>query len=331
MFEALPSLSITLAILALSTIAMVQWLRKDFDAHDKHCYIGGGSQGLGLSLACLLARKGSHVTIVSRSQKKLDEALAVIETNRQQPSQIFQALSFDLTSPDASEAALDAAAKPFGGRVPDVIFACAGGAIGGYFIQLSPEDLKASVDMNYWTAAWTARAAATRMAKQGVEGRIVFTSSVLGLMGLPGYSAYAPMKHALRGLAECLRSELQLYRIRVHCYFPATMYSPGFEIEQQTKPELTKILEGPDEGLTTDECAKRLVQGLEKGHCFITSDPIGHLFRCTMRGAAPISNYILDPIFAFAGTIALPIWRKITDRQVKQHTSKHQMDVVDKL
>lgn len=99
------------------------------------------------------------------------------------------------------------------------------------------------------------------MAKEGVKGSIVLTSSVLGFFGIPGYSAYAPIKHALRGLADCLRSELQLYGIRVHCYFPATMFSPGFELEQETKPELTKVIEGPDEGLSSDECAKRLLNG----------------------------------------------------------------------
>lgn len=45
----------------------------------QHCYIGGGSEGLGLSLACQLAQRGAHVTIVSRSQAKLDKARAQVE------------------------------------------------------------------------------------------------------------------------------------------------------------------------------------------------------------------------------------------------------------
>lgn len=38
------------------------------------------------------------------------------------------------------------------------------------------------------------------MARNGVvHGKIVFVSSLLGFMGLVGYSQYAPMKHAIRG------------------------------------------------------------------------------------------------------------------------------------
>ena len=45
----------------------------------QNAFIGGGSQGLGLALACRLADRGCNVTIVSRSQSKLDAALKQLE------------------------------------------------------------------------------------------------------------------------------------------------------------------------------------------------------------------------------------------------------------
>lgn len=45
----------------------------------QHCYVTGGSQGLGLSVAKLLARQGANVSIVARDQTKLDKALEEIE------------------------------------------------------------------------------------------------------------------------------------------------------------------------------------------------------------------------------------------------------------
>lgn len=45
----------------------------------QHCYIGGGSEGLGFALACQLADKGAHVSIVSRSEAKLKNALEQLE------------------------------------------------------------------------------------------------------------------------------------------------------------------------------------------------------------------------------------------------------------
>lgn len=162
------------------------------------------------------------------------------------------------------------------------------------------------------------------MSSQGVQGSIILTSSILGFFALPGYSAYTPAKHAIRGLAETLRTELLLYQIGVHAYFPATILSPGFEEEEKCKPQLTKDIEGADEGLTPEQCAERLVKGtlarltvvvlrcaltsivlgagLERGEFLITSDPIGHLFRSSMRGIAPISKRFLDPIF---GSVAI--------------------------
>lgn len=52
----------------------------------QHCYIGGGSEGLGLSLACQLAERGAHVTIISRSQSKLDKALELVKVSPRRSS-----------------------------------------------------------------------------------------------------------------------------------------------------------------------------------------------------------------------------------------------------
>lgn len=38
------------------------------------------------------------------------------------------------------------------------------------------------------------------MIANGIKGKIVFVSSVLGFMGLVGYSQYSPMKYAVRGM-----------------------------------------------------------------------------------------------------------------------------------
>lgn len=63
------------------------------------------------------------------------------------------------------------------------------------------------------------------------------------------------------GLADSLRSELLLYGIKIHAYFPGTILSPGFEIEQKTKPRITKEIEGKVEALSCEDCAKGLMRG----------------------------------------------------------------------
>lgn len=139
------------------------------------------------------------------------------------------------------------------------------------------------------------------MVESHVKGSIVLVSSTVGLMGLVGYSQYSPMKFAIRGLAETLRSELLLYGINIHCYFPGTILSPGYELENKTKPQLTKELEGPpEEGLTPEQCAKGLLKGLARGDFFITTDFQSELFRAATAtgGSIPSNNWLFDRIKA---------------------------------
>ena len=96
-------------------------------------------------------------------------------------------------------------------------------------------------------------------------GSIVFVSSTLGLMTIPGYAGYSPCKHALRGLADTLRCELLLYDINVHIFFPPTMFTPSYEEENKIKPKITKKIEETDGGLTAEQAAAGLLTG--KGSC----------------------------------------------------------------
>ena len=80
-------------------------------------------------------------------------------------------------------------------------------------------------------------------------------------MSLIGYGSYSPAKHALRGLADTLRFELQLYKIDVQIFFPCTMFTPGYEVENKTKPRITLKIEESDAGLTADQAAQSMLTG----------------------------------------------------------------------
>jgi len=99
------------------------------------------------------------------------------------------------------------------------------------------------------------------MARTRKKGKICFVSSTLGYMSLIGYASYAPSKHALRGLADTLRFELQLYNIDVQIFFPCTMFTPGYEEENKTKPKITLKLEESDAGLTAEQAARSMLTG----------------------------------------------------------------------
>lgn len=151
------------------------------------------------------------------------------------------------------------------------------------------------MDIDYWTACWTARAAGQLMAKASTSTprlpqdrpKLVFVSSTLGLMTFAGYATYAPAKYAIRGLAETLRSELLLFGIDVHCFYPGGILSPGFEAENLTKPELTKKIEGSDQPLAPEKVAQHLLNGASKALGLGLSHASAHLHFCPLPNNEP--------------------------------------------
>lgn len=99
------------------------------------------------------------------------------------------------------------------------------------------------------------------MVRQSRKGRLVFVSSTLGYMSLIGYSSYGPGKHALRALADTLRSELMLYDIDVQIFFPNTMYTESYERENLTKPKITLEIEETDTPVSAEQAAKSMLRG----------------------------------------------------------------------
>lgn len=109
--------------------------------------------------------------------------------------------------------------------------------------------------------------------------RIVFTASLLSFTVLPGYASYSPAKAAIRMLADTLREECVLYDIDIHCSFPASILSPGFEEEAKTKPALTMEIEGTAGAETSETVARHIIKQLEQGHKHITYQFVGDLVK----------------------------------------------------
>jgi len=314
-------------VLAVTCLLACTWSffpRRKWNPHGQHCYVTGGSQGLGLELAVLLTKLGADVSIVARNEERLQKALETLEQSRQTPNQILKSYSFSLNNEANSEAALEAACKPHGGRCPDAVFTCAGASTPGFFVEENEASLKKGMDNGYWVQALTALVAAKRMASHKASGsKIVLVSSLLGYMSIVGYSSYSPAKHALRGLAETLRSELVLYGVSTHIFFPGTMYSAGYVEENKTKPKVTLKIEETDEGLQPAQAAKAMLQGVQRGDFHISADLLGNIFRSSTRGSTPHNIVLLDAVYSLFGWIGLPIWRRSVDSTVLAHRQEH--------
>ncbi|EKM57350.1 uncharacterized protein PHACADRAFT_255059 [Phanerochaete carnosa HHB-10118-sp] len=320
-----PSVAVALCVALASTWAAASMFfsKKKWDPKGKHCLVTGGSAGLGLSLAVLLAKEGAHVHIVARNQERLDEALKKVEAARQSPEQVFKTYSFALNNAERAEACFDAVAAASDDRCPDALFSCAGKSRPGFWVERNEEELRLCMEETYWVQAWPALAGAKRMVRDGVKGKIVFTSSVLGYFSMVGYSPYAPGKFAVRGLAETLQSEFIMYGIDIHISFPGNILSPGFIEENKVKPKITLKIEESDTGTEPDSIAAQVLRGVRAGRFHIACDLVGHIFRCSTRGSSPGNNSLLDQVYVLIGAIGLPLWRRDVDKAVRGHTAEH--------
>ncbi|KAF8208980.1 oxidoreductase [Mycena galopus ATCC 62051] len=299
---------------------------KEWNPDGLHCYVTGGSTGLGLELAKLLTQKGAHVSIVARNQDRLDSALEQLEAARQSPAQQLHAYSFSLYTAADSAAALEAVCAPFDGNAPDAVFTCAGAARPMYFVEMTEDDFRKGMDDAYWVQAWTVFAAVKLMVKQKRKGRVALVSSVVGYMTFLGWGSYAPGKQALRGLADTLQSELMLYPgLSVHIYFPASLLTPGFEEEQRDKPQISKEIDNPESAITPDVAARAFLRGVQKNQAHITSDFVGELFRASTRGVTPKQNWIKDAVLDMLAYFVTPIWRSDVDRRVRASGEEHRV------
>jgi 3-dehydrosphinganine reductase len=93
---------------------------------------------------------------------------------------------------------------------------------------------------------------------------IVNISSMAGVIGLYGYSAYGASKFAVRGFTDVLRSELKPKGIQVSIVFPPDTDTPQLAYENKFKPEITKIISGSATSvLSAQKVSHEIITGIK--------------------------------------------------------------------
>lgn len=164
----------------------------------------GGNRGIGRAIAEAFLAAGDKVAVTSRNGDAPEGAFAV---------------SCELTDSASVDAAF-AAVEEHQGPV-EVLVANAGITRDMLIMRMSDEDWSDVIDTNLTGAFRVARRASRGMLKLR-RGRIIFVSSVVGLLGSPGQVNYAASKSGLVGLARSLARELGSRSIT------ANVVAPGF-------------------------------------------------------------------------------------------------------
>lgn len=192
-----------------------------------HVCITGGSEGLGLALAACFIKESANVSLLARTlsklqtaQKKLEEVARTLAS----PSRIaIQAA--DVCDASTLRSAMEFVQSDMGPI--DMLICNAGVAHPGRFLDLDADVYRSQMEVNYLGCVKSVKEVAPGMVERG-SGNIVLISSAAGVIGIAGYSAYAPTKWALRGFADCLRMEMQAYGVGVHIAYPPDMVTPGY-------------------------------------------------------------------------------------------------------
>ncbi|WP_062513129.1 SDR family oxidoreductase [Halobacillus sp. KGW1] len=190
--------------------------------------ITGASSGFGYLTAVKCAEKGFSVIATMRNMEKAEvfEDAAISNHVRSR----ITVWKLDVTD-DASIAAFKEKLNDL--EAVDVLVNNAGFAIGGFLEQIPLEAYRRQFETNVFGVIAVTQAVLPLMRKQK-RGKIINVSSVSGLIGFPGLSAYVSSKHALEGLTESLRFEVQPFGIDVALVEPGSyqtnIWSAGMEL-----------------------------------------------------------------------------------------------------
>lgn len=185
---------------------------------DKVALVTGGASGIGFALADRFASVGMKVVLADVEASALETA----EHTLRDKGVPVLAVPTDVSSGDAVERLADKAYEKFGAI--HVLCNNAGVAVGGLTWTHSADDWNWVLGVNLWGVIHGVRVFVPRMIEQGVEGHIVNTASVAGLITSPYMSVYEATKHAVVALTESLRMELELSGAPIG----ASVLCPGF-------------------------------------------------------------------------------------------------------
>ena len=166
--------------------------------------VTGGNRGIGLAIALRLRESGYTVVVGSRAGTA-PEGLAAVELDVSDPASIIAA--FDRIEADHGPVA--------------IVVANAGITRDTLLMRMSDEDIDEVLNTNLAGSIRLARRALRSMLK-AKQGRIIFISSVVGLMGSAGQVNYAAAKSGLIGAARSLAREVGSRGITVN------VIAPGF-------------------------------------------------------------------------------------------------------
>jgi NAD(P)-dependent dehydrogenase (short-subunit alcohol dehydrogenase family) len=195
----------------------------------KVAVISGGTTGIGLAIAQRFVAEGAHVFIFGRRQAQLDQAAKLIGGK-------VTALQADAANLDDLERIATAVKEKTG--VVDILVSNAGFTEQASIDTLTPEHFDKAFNLMARGPVFLVQKLLPLMSGGGA---IVLVSSAMHLMGIPGHTAYAAAKAALRSYARTWAAEFKDRGIRVNMLSPGVTDTPILDGQSASREDLVKM------------------------------------------------------------------------------------------
>ena len=175
--------------------------------------ITGGARGIGKATAAALVRTGAHVAIG-------DVDAEVAERTASELGGSVRAYELDVTSRPSFASFLDSVERDLGPL--DVLVNNAGIMPLGPFLEETDSTAVRQIDINVHGVIFGMKEALPRMLARG-SGHVVNVASVAGKAGFPHAATYCATKHAVVGVSEAVRAEIDGRGVEISCVMPAVV------------------------------------------------------------------------------------------------------------
>jgi len=211
----------------------------DLGLYDKVALVTAASKGLGKAVALRLAQEGASVAICARGRESLHEAAAEIKTETGEEALTIQA---DVSDPTAADRLVEATVGRFG-RL-DILITNAGGPPPGQFLDLTPDDWEAAIQLTLMSAVRLCYTAVPVMKKQEA-GAILAMTSITTKQPLPNLILSNSLRLGVTGLVKTLADELAPSGIRVNGICPGWTHTR--RVDQLLRDRAERNSTTPDE------------------------------------------------------------------------------------
>jgi short-subunit dehydrogenase len=226
----------------------------------KKIVITGASEGIGAQLAVDLSGPGVALVLAARRAQAMQAVALRCEALGAQTL----CVPTDVGVETQCRALIDAALTRFG-RI-DVLVNNAGISAHAMLSDVKAADLKWYEDLmriNFWGSVWCTHAALPQL--KASKGQIVAVSSLAGLIGVPGRTAYSASKFAMTGFFEALRAELKPAGVAVTTAYPGVVATEIRRNGWNAAGQRAGVSSLGEEGaMSVQECSRLIVEGMQR-------------------------------------------------------------------